>query len=115
MECAGMFQPVFVLTGSCQGMEVGIDSEAISFGSVVQKSQSSRKLVMTNTGDIGTRFKWDAEKFKPDFSISPVSGYLSPGMDVTFEVVFYPGDINSDIRYEVSEEDPDQKVTNYKA
>jgi len=38
----------------------------------------------------------------PDFSISPVSGYISPGMDVTFEVLFHPLDINSDIRYEVS-------------
>lgn len=53
------------------------------------------------TGDIGARFKWDAEKFLPDFSISPVTGYLSPGMEVTFEVLFHPLDINPDIRYEV--------------
>lgn len=106
-----MFQPVFVLTGSCQGMEVGLDSEAIGFGSVVQKSQSSRKLVMSNSGDIGTRFRWDVEKFKPDFSISPVAGYLSPGMDVTFEVVFHPCDINSDIRYEVNMYDLIRHVT----
>ena len=27
-------------------------------------------------------FKWDADKFAPDFSISPTEGYLSPGMEV---------------------------------
>lgn len=59
-------------------------------------------LLTEYLGDIGARFKWDAEKFLPDFSISPVSGYISPGMDVTFEVLFHPLDINSDIRYEVS-------------
>ena len=51
MECAGMFQPVFVLSGCCQGLEIGLDTDAIAFGSVVQKSQSSRKLVMSNTGE----------------------------------------------------------------
>ena len=50
MECAGMFQPVFVLSGCCQGLEIGLDTEAIAFGTVVQKSHSSRKLVMSNTG-----------------------------------------------------------------
>lgn len=101
MEYSGMFQPLFVLTGCCQGMDITLDTEAIAFGSVVQKSQSSRKLVMTNSGDIGARFRWAADKFLPDFSISPAAGYLSPGMDVTFEVLFHPQDINSDIRYEV--------------
>lgn len=47
-----MFQPVFVLSGCCQGMEVALDTEAIAFGSVVQKSQSNRKLIMSNTGKL---------------------------------------------------------------
>ena len=28
------------------------------------------------------RFRWDAEKFAPDFSIVPLEGYISPGMEV---------------------------------
>lgn len=50
MECSTMSQPVFVLSGCCQGLEIGLDTEAIAFGSVVQKSQSSRRLIMSNTG-----------------------------------------------------------------
>lgn len=100
LECAGMFQPVFVITGCCHGIQIDLDTEAIAFGSVVQKSQSGRKLVMTNSGDVGAAFKWEADKFKPDFSIEPISGYISPGMEVSFEVLFHPHDINADIRYD---------------
>ncbi|XP_013405663.1 hydrocephalus-inducing protein [Lingula anatina] len=100
LECAGMNQPLFVITGSCQGVEISLDNDAIPFGAVVQRSQSTRKLVMTNSGDIGARFHWDVEKFKPDFSISPVSGYISPGMEVNFEITFHPLELSQDIRYE---------------
>ena len=37
---------------------------------------------MINSGDIGASFRWEAEKFEPDFTISPVDGYISPGMQV---------------------------------
>lgn len=102
LECAGVFPPLFVITGSCQGIEINLGSDALPFGAVVQKSSSTRKLVMTNSGDIGARFKWDVQKFAPDFSIIPIEGYISPGMEVPFDVVFHPQDINNDIRYEVN-------------
>lgn len=47
------------------------------------------------------RFLWDEKKFRPDFSITPVDGYISPGMEVPFEIAFHPGEVNNDIRYEV--------------
>ncbi|ESO91099.1 hypothetical protein LOTGIDRAFT_122343, partial [Lottia gigantea] len=100
LECAGLFQPLFVVRGSCLGMEVSLDTEAIPFGAVIQKSQSTRKLVMSNTGDMNTKFRWDESKFKPDFSIRPVEGYITPGMEVTFDVTFHPQTLNQDIRYE---------------
>jgi hypothetical protein len=101
MECAGLYQPLFVITGSCQGIEISLDADAIPFGAVIQKSQSTRRIVMSNTGDIGARFCWDIAKFAPDFSINPVEGYVSPGMDVPFEIAFHPQEQNQDIRYEV--------------
>ena len=55
-------------------MELALDSDAIPFGSVTQGSSSSRKLIMTNSGDIGTPFQWNTEKFKPNFSIVPDKG-----------------------------------------
>lgn len=47
------------------------------------------------------RFKWDSNKFEPDFSIIPEEGYISSGMEVPFELSFHPQDISQDIRYEV--------------
>lgn len=48
------------------------------------------------------RFKWDLKKFRPDFSVYPVEGCITPGMDVTFEVTFEPKEAVPDIRYDVS-------------
>ncbi len=44
-------------------------------------------------------FNWDAAKFKPDFTIVPVKGYIAPGMDLPFEISFHPTAVNPDIRY----------------
>lgn len=46
------------------------------------------------------RFKWDVKSFKPDFSISPTKGYISPGMDVPFVVSFHPSKPSLSIQYE---------------
>jgi len=55
LECAGVLQTLFVITGSCQGLEICLDVDSITFGAVVQKSSSSRQFIMNNTGDIGAR------------------------------------------------------------
>ena len=102
LECAGVSQPLFILTGSCHGLEVKLDSDAIPFGSVTIGSSSSRKLIMYNTGDIGTAFCWNIDKFKPDFTISPVKGYIAAGMEVSFDITFVPSTVNQDVRYDVS-------------
>lgn len=46
------------------------------------------------------RFRWDVKSFKPDFSISPTKGYISPGMDVPFVVSFHPSKPSLAIQYE---------------
>lgn len=46
------------------------------------------------------RFKWDTKSFEPDFSISPVEGYISPGMDVPLEVTFHPCELSQEIYYD---------------
>jgi hydrocephalus-inducing protein len=62
LECAGLFQTLFVVTGSCQGLEVSLDADSVPFGAVVQNSSSSRQIIMNNTGDVGARFSTD-DKF----------------------------------------------------
>jgi len=60
MECAGMSQPLFIVSGSCQGTEVVLDQDSIPFGAVVQRSQSERRFTMSNLGDIGAGWVGDA-------------------------------------------------------
>ncbi|NXS60518.1 HYDIN protein, partial [Brachypteracias leptosomus] len=100
LECKGLVRSLFMVQGSCQGICVSLDQDHLSFGAVVQQSFTSQRIVMQNTGDIGVRFKWDVESFKPDFSISPTKGYISPGMDVPFVVTFRPSKLSHAIQYE---------------
>ncbi|XP_067853715.1 hydrocephalus-inducing protein homolog [Heptranchias perlo] len=100
MECAGVSKALFVIRGCCQGIEITLDQDCIPFGAVVLRSQAIRLVMMQNVGDIGASFRWDIEKFKPHFSITPVEGYISSGMEVSLEVAFHPTEINADIRFE---------------
>lgn len=93
--------PIFVITGSCQGIEITLDNYSVPFGAVMFGSRSTRQLIMHNTGDVGAAFAWNSEKFAPDFSISPTKGYISPGMEVPFQITFHPTAVHNDIRYEV--------------
>ncbi|NWI09406.1 HYDIN protein, partial [Crypturellus soui] len=90
LECYGLVRSLFMVQGSCQGIDVNLDREYINFGAVLQHSRTCQRILMQNSGDIGVRFKWDIKSFKPYFSISPVKGYISPGMDIPFLVSFHP-------------------------
>uniref|UniRef100_A0A8C3CDK8 HYDIN protein n=1 Tax=Cairina moschata TaxID=8855 RepID=A0A8C3CDK8_CAIMO len=100
LESKGLARSLFMVRGSCQGIHVSLDQEHLNFGAVLQQSQASQRIVMQNTGDIGVKFRWDVKSFKPDFSISPTKGYISPGMDVPFVVSFHPLKPSLAIQYE---------------
>jgi hydrocephalus-inducing protein len=72
----GATKPLFIVQGACQGTDVRLENDTLPFGAVVQRSSSSRKLQLQNIGDIGAKFSWDPKKFLPDFSISPIDGYV---------------------------------------
>ena len=55
MESHGLSYPLFVVRGSCQGLEISLDSDHVPFGAVVLNSKSFRRVLMMNTGDIGAR------------------------------------------------------------
>ncbi|XP_075327326.1 hydrocephalus-inducing protein homolog [Odontesthes bonariensis] len=99
-EFTGFLHPLLIIQGCCLGVEVQLDSDHLSFGAVVQRCQSSRRIVMTNTGDIGARFHWKTENFPAEVSITPGKGYICPGMEVPFEVTFAPIELSNDTRYE---------------
>lgn len=55
-EYYGNLIPIFAITGCCQGIEFQLESDAVSFGTVFQRCQATRRLIMSNTGDVGSRY-----------------------------------------------------------
>ncbi|XP_047008963.2 hydrocephalus-inducing protein homolog isoform X3 [Ictalurus punctatus] len=100
LKCLGTIRPLLVLKGCCQGVEVTLDQNYLSFGAVAQHCQATRHIMLQNTGDIGARFKWDAKAFAPDFSICPAEGYICPGMEVPLVVTFAPDEVKQELCYD---------------
>jgi hydrocephalus-inducing protein len=98
LEYNGICTPLFAINGACHGYNIWMDSNALPFGAVVQKCSTIKRVVMHNEGDIGACFKWEVDRLKPDFSIEPTHGYISPGMDVSFDITFSPQELSADIR-----------------
>ena len=102
LECAGLCQTVFLVSGMCQAVDIKLDSSSVPFGAVVIGSRSSRVVLMQNLGDIGASFSWNMNEFSSHFSVEPIKGYSSPGTEVSFELKFCPQKVSQDIRSEVS-------------
>ena len=49
-----------------------------------------KRVQLQNTGDVGTKFSFDAAAFAPHFSIFPSEGFVSPNQDVKLEITFHP-------------------------
>ncbi|XP_048264436.1 LOW QUALITY PROTEIN: hydrocephalus-inducing protein [Bombus terrestris] len=89
-QSSSMILPLFSVRGSCVGAEFRLNRNHIFFGTVVQGCTEESKVILMNTGDLGSRFKWNTSKLPKDFQIAPMSGYCSAGMDVSFTVKFQP-------------------------
>ena len=100
IEYSGLHLPLATVTGACHGYHIWLDTSSLPFGAIFQKCSTSKRIVLHNDGDIGASFKWDIERMRPDFSILPVMGYLSPGMEVCCDVTFSPSNVATDIRRE---------------
>ncbi|XP_013359426.1 PREDICTED: hydrocephalus-inducing protein homolog isoform X2 [Chinchilla lanigera] len=96
MESLGLLRPLFLLNGCCQALEISLDQDHLPFGPVVYQAQATRRILMLNSGDMGARFNWDVQKFEPHFSISPDEGYITPGMEVSFEVTYRPTEVGKE-------------------
>lgn len=82
-------EPLFLIQGECHGVVVDMDHNQLYFSAVVN-SEATRRVVLSNTGDIGTRFEWQVSKLNDWFSISPREGYISPGSETVFIITFLP-------------------------
>ena len=68
---AGVPQVLAQLSGACTGASVLLASDSIPFGSVVLGSRTTKRLQLSNVGDVGCQFVWDTYLLAGQFSISP--------------------------------------------
>jgi len=95
----GTSRPGFVISGACHGVGMRLESDKMPFGSIILNSNVTKKLNLTNFGDVGCKFQW-IESYKPHFSISPAEGFIAAHTSQTMDVTFHPNEIGNDIRFE---------------
>lgn len=90
IELEGCPQNLLFIIGTGHGIELKLETDIITFGSVVLNGSSTQKVKLKNIGDVGTKFKLETASLSQHFSVSPTEGFLSPGMDIVLKVVFRP-------------------------
>ncbi|CAF1106189.1 unnamed protein product [Rotaria sordida] len=91
--------PMFAVRGCCQGYDITLDSDTLPFGAVGKDCSLTRKLILSNRGDIGGSFSWNLSQLRDTpFRVLPTNGYIAPGQDITIEFIFQPRTIRHDIR-----------------
>lgn len=100
IDVAGSKKKLVTLSGCCQGMEISLDTDTLSFGTVCLGSQLVRKVRLQNRGDVAAKFQWNPRNFAPDFTVSPVEGTVAPNYHKTIEITFKPAVANPDLRYD---------------
>lgn len=78
------------LKANCIGAEIRLNRTCISFGTIYEGCVAEEKVILMNDGDVGSRFSWCVDKTKPEFSVLPISGFSSPGSQVTFICSYEP-------------------------
>lgn len=83
------------ITGSCQGIEVKLNTSTVAFGPVVQHTVVVNRVIMENTGDIGINYKWNTKGLNSAFTIKPLQGFIPPNEEAAFEVTYAPVKVDS--------------------
>ena len=98
IQYAGNTKKLLTITGSAQGSEVKLDTEYISFGTVVKQAYVTKRIRLENTGDTTVYYTWNENTFGPYITIQPLQGTLNAYTDIYFDVTFKPTVINNDIQ-----------------
>jgi hydrocephalus-inducing protein len=61
----GTGRKLMTITGQCIGYEVALETDAINFGTVCLESSITRKLTISNNGELAARFRWEPRTFGP--------------------------------------------------
>ncbi|XP_043285632.1 hydrocephalus-inducing protein homolog [Venturia canescens] len=89
-EADSTILPLFFVRGSSVAREFRLDQSDFYFGTIVEGSSKTLKVVLHNDGDFGAKFKWNVSQLPPHFSLEPTAGYCPSGMDNTFDLIFQP-------------------------
>ena len=100
VNVCGLPRALFQISAACVAMDLQLEMEHLSFGQATLNSRITRPLMLQNRGDIPSTWKMDKAMLAPDFSVSPLEGYLQPNEDTNIEITFHPQQVNRDIRYE---------------
>lgn len=100
LRVGGSIKKLLTLSGCCQGAEVILETDNLSYGAVCLGSHLVKKVRLQNCGDITAKFHWNANEFSPDFLVSPAEGIIPPNQHKTIEITFKPLAVNPDIRYD---------------
>ena len=88
-EVAGQRRHFVTLLGSSIGVEVHMDQKTLSFGTVVQGTRQTRRVLIMNTGDVPVAYQWpDLEG--TGYSVNHVAGVMAPHSEQACDVVFAP-------------------------
>lgn len=68
---AGVEQVLTTVAGACTGLSVLLASDSIPFGSVVLGSRTTKRLQLSNVGDLGCKFNWNTKPLGRNFTINP--------------------------------------------
>lgn len=104
LQVEGLDEPrkVFTVAGVAHGIELKLMDEVAAFGNVVVDSRLTKKIQMSNFGDVKANYAWDKTAFTKNFTIHPASGYINPNSNLDLEVTFHPKAADSDLRTKVT-------------
>ncbi len=91
-------QKLLTVTGACFGVGVTMDTNSVPFGAIVKNTRLVKTVRLSNTGEAGIRFQWNPRNAAPNFTISPVQGFVPPKESMNIEVTFHPSELDNDIR-----------------
>jgi hydrocephalus-inducing protein len=99
----GRRRPLLACEGACHGVGLRLEEDKLPFGAVTEHSTLTRRLQLSNVGDVGRRFSWapaDPAALAQHFSIEPESGFISTHGTQQLVVQFHPQSLSNDIRFE---------------
>lgn len=63
LEIFGQRRRLLVVSGACLGVGMKLDADKLPFGSVIQGSTLTKRIKLSNVGDIGSKFAWYVSVF----------------------------------------------------